>query len=83
LFVGGYPAVESNSVLEAIFSIPEYKKLYDGGELQDSGFVRIDTIEDLEVTLSTGKKEVLEKVYFVKSNIYVPTVGLTTKIYSK
>jgi hypothetical protein len=83
LYLGEYPAVECNSVLTAVFGLPEYKKLYDNGSLQDEDFTKIDIIEDLKVTLmSTGKTEVIEKVYFIKTDAHLPIAGVTKKNYS-
>jgi hypothetical protein len=81
LFTGLYPAVESNSVLAAIFSIPEYKEMYFSGKLKEDSSVLNVEINNLEVTLFSGQKEVIEKVYIIKTPEFEVLGGVTKKNY--
>jgi hypothetical protein len=81
LFTGLYPAVDSNSVLAAIFSIPEYKELYDSGKFKDDSTAFNIEINNLEITQFSGKKEVIEKVYLIKTPEVQVLDAVTTKKY--
>jgi hypothetical protein len=83
LFVGKYDNFESNNVLKAVFELPEYKQLYEAGKFKDENFLINAEINNLEVTLNDGHKEIIEKAYVFKGDDLTLLQGKTKKVYFK
>ena len=83
ILLGEYFAVDSNYILRYLFAEnEELKLLYQNGKIKDKRFLMNEKLENVRIKFdSTGREELLPRVYIIKSENYLDLIGTTTKNY--
>ena len=83
LLLGEYKAVDSNYVLKSIFDNNEQMKLlYLNGSMKNRDYLINVNLDNVNIKFdSTGREEVVPRIYVIKSNAYLDLIGFTTKNY--
>jgi len=85
LMVGEYQAVDSNYVLESVFSNNQkLKLLYDSGKIKDRNFKFFMKLEDVPIYFEKdGSYRISKQVYIIKHDNALFLEGVTKKNYYK